>query len=258
MTGDAESPREKAAAKTLKGFIKDETGLNNEVIRRDNWQEVADELARGRLHLALFQGYEFAWAQERHPGIRALALGVNVYTYPTACVVARRNNPAEDFAGLRRQTLALPITSHGYLGLFVERQSEAAGKTAQTFFSKITFPDNVEDALDDVVDGKVQFAVIDRAALEAYRRRKPGRFNRLREVVRSQPFPPAVVAYYQTGLDEANRRRFKEGLLGAVSKERGEMLLTLCRLTGFETPRADFGRVVADTRKAYPPNGKPK
>ena len=64
MTGDAESPREKAAAKTLRGFIKDETGLNNEVLRRDNWQEVADELARGRLHLALFQGYEFAWAQE--------------------------------------------------------------------------------------------------------------------------------------------------------------------------------------------------
>jgi hypothetical protein len=64
MTGDAESPREKAAAKTLRGFFKDETGLNNEVLRRDNWQEVADELARGRLHLALFQGYEFAWAQE--------------------------------------------------------------------------------------------------------------------------------------------------------------------------------------------------
>ncbi|HKB36588.1 MAG TPA: hypothetical protein VKD72_09055, partial [Gemmataceae bacterium] len=91
MTGDAESPREKAAAKTLRGFIKDETGLNNEVLRRDNWQEVADELPRGRLHLALFQGYEFAWAQERHPGIRPLALGVNVHTYPSACVVARRN-----------------------------------------------------------------------------------------------------------------------------------------------------------------------
>ena len=46
------------------GFIKDETGLNNEILRRDSWQEVADELAKGRLHLALFQGYEFAWAQE--------------------------------------------------------------------------------------------------------------------------------------------------------------------------------------------------
>src|ERR1700748_628511 len=74
LTGNAESPREKAAAKTLKGFIKDETGLNNEVFRRDNWQVVADDLSRGRLHLALFQGYEFAWAQDRHPGIRPLAL----------------------------------------------------------------------------------------------------------------------------------------------------------------------------------------
>jgi hypothetical protein len=108
------------------------------------------------------------------------------------------------------------------------------------------------------VDGQVQVTVVHRAALEAYQRRKPGRFNRLREVVRSQPFPPAVVAYYQAGLDEATLRRCEDGLLGAARKEKGEMLLALSRLTGFETTRADVGRVVADTRKAYPPNGKTK
>src|SRR5207244_6848780 len=57
----------------------------------------------------------------------------------------------------------------------------------KTFFPKITSPENTEDALDDVVDGVVQAAVVDRAGLEAYKRRKPGRFNRLKEVARSQP-----------------------------------------------------------------------
>src|SRR5262249_29423954 len=123
------------------------------------------------------------------------------------------------------------------------------------FFSKITFPDNVEDALDDVVDGLVQATVIDRAALDAYKRRKPGRFKRLQEVVRSQPFPPTVVAYYNAALGEATLRRFKDGLLGGASKEKGEMLLTLSRLTGFETVSKDFSRVLAETRKAYPPPG---
>jgi ABC-type amino acid transport substrate-binding protein len=48
----------------------------------------------------------------------------------------------------------------------VERQSEAGGKKAAAFFSSITSPDNIEDALDDLVDGKVQATVVDRAALE--------------------------------------------------------------------------------------------
>jgi ABC-type phosphate/phosphonate transport system substrate-binding protein len=135
----------------------------------------------------------------------------------------------------------------------VERQSQANGKELKTFFSRSTSPENVEDALDDAVDGVVQAAVVDRASLEAYKRRKPGRFNRLKEVAHSQPFPPTVVAYYGTVLDQATLQRFQDGLLGASRKDRGQTLLTQFRLTGFDPVPSDFDRVLAQTRKNYPP-----
>jgi ABC-type phosphate/phosphonate transport system substrate-binding protein len=136
--------------------------------------------------------------------------------------------------------------------LFVERQAQAAGKKLDAFFSKVATKENAEDALDDVVDGVIQATVVDRAALEAYKRRKPGRFKQLKPAAESKPFPPVVVAYYGTNLDDATLRRFRDGLLGAAKKERGQMMLTLFRLTGFEPVPDDFGKVLAETRKNYP------
>jgi hypothetical protein len=99
----------------------------------------------------------------------------------------------------------------------------------------------------------VQVAVVDRVGLEAYRRRKPGRFNRLRELMHSQAFPPPLVVYYDGILDKATRQRFLDGLLGANQKEKGQSLLTLFKLTGFIVPPNNFEQVLAETRKAYPP-----
>jgi ABC-type phosphate/phosphonate transport system substrate-binding protein len=253
LTGKADDPKEKAGLKTLRRFIKEETGLNSDITGQMSWQTIAEKLSKGELHLAFFQGYEFAWAQEKYPDLRPLTIAVNVDRYPVACVLTRRDNRAKDFAGLRNQSLCLPTTSLGFLRLFVERQSEAQGKKAENYFSGISAPDNVEDALDDVVDGNVHLAVVDGVALEAYKRRKPGRFKRLKEVTRSQPFPPGIVAYYGSVLDEATLRRFKEGLLGASRKEKGRTLLTLSKLTSFEPAPDDLERILAQTRRIYPP-----
>jgi ABC-type phosphate/phosphonate transport system substrate-binding protein len=252
LTG-ASGAREKAGLKTLRRFIKEETGLDNEILSQKDWQEVTDKMAKGDLHVGVYQGYEFAWAVDRQPKLRPLAIAVNVYRYPVAYVVTRRDSTARTFADLKGQSIAIPASGKSFLRLFVERQSEANGQKADKFFSQVTAPDNVEDALDAAVDGKVQAAVLDRAALEAYRQRKPGRFKRLKEVAHSQPFPPAVVAYYDTTLDRSTLNRFKAGLLGAAKKETGQTLLTLFRLTGFEPVPDDFDRVLAEARKAYPP-----
>jgi ABC-type phosphate/phosphonate transport system substrate-binding protein len=252
LTGTSGS-REKAGLKTLRSFIKEETGLNNEIVRQKDWQELADKMASGDLQVGVFQGYEFAWAVARQPKLKPLAIAVNVYRYPVAYVVAPRDSKAKTFADLQGQSIAIPAVGENFLRLFVDRQSEANGQKADQFFSKITTPDNVEDALDAAVDGKVQAVVADRAALEAYRQRKPGRFKRLKEIAHSQPFPPPVVAYYDSTLDRTTLRRFKDGLLNAAKKETGQMLLTLFRLTGFQEVPDDFNEVLAATRKAYPP-----
>ncbi len=253
LTSETSTTKEKSALQTLQGFIKDETGFNNEIIRQKNWAELADKMAQGQLQLGVFQGYEFAWAQAKHSGLKPLAVAVDVYTYPVVYVVARKDNKATNFAGLQGQTLSLPAVGHGYLNLFVERQSQAQGKDLKSFFAKIVSPDNYEDALDDVVDGVAQAAVVDRSGLEAFKRRKPARFNRLKEVARSQPFPPGVVAYSEGRLDQATLQRFRDGLLSAAQKEKGRTLLTLFHLTGFVAVPRDFDQVLARTRKDYPP-----
>jgi len=250
------APKEEAALGTLREFIKEETGLPNEIKRQKDWQELAGKMAKGELHIGVFEGFEYAWAQEKYKQLKPLAIAVNVYRYPVVYVVVKKDNAAKDFGGLKGQSLSIPAAGEAHLRLYVEHESKTAGKPMKEFFSKITSPDNFEDAFDDVVDGMVQVAVADRAALDAYKRRKPGRFNQLRPVVHSPPFPPPVVAYYEKVLDDTTLERFRKGLLESGKKEKGQTVLTLFRLTGFETPPDDFAKVLADTRKTYPPSKK--
>jgi ABC-type phosphate/phosphonate transport system substrate-binding protein len=245
--------QEKGAIVTLKTFIKDETGLENEIAMQNGWRQLAARLAQGQLHIGVFQGFEFAWATGQDPRLKTLMVAINIFRYPVVYVLVNKNNPARDFAALKGQTLSIPAIGQGTLHLFLEQQCQRAGSNLHGFFSKITEPDNVEDALDDVVDGATQATVVDRAALEAFKSRKPARHGKLRAAAQSQPFPPPVLAYYDGRLDEATRLRFQQGMLNGMQKEHGQTLLTLCHFTQVEGAPADFEQVLAATRKAYPP-----
>jgi len=254
LNGDKTDDKEKSALATLKSFIKDETGLNNEIVEQKDWQELTDKLAKGQVHVGVYQGYEFAWAQEKHPELRPLALAINVHRYPTAHVVTNVKNKSKDFAGLQGQSFAIPVSAPRFLRFFVERQTEKAGKTPEAFFAKVTRPKEVDVALDDVVDGVVNAMVVDRAALEAFKQEKPARFKKLKEVMHSGPTPPPIVAYYGKYLDNDTRERFRTGLLGANKKETGKQMLEFFGLTHFEPVPNDFAKLLADTRKTYPPS----
>jgi ABC-type phosphate/phosphonate transport system substrate-binding protein len=186
--------------------------------------------------------------------IHGLAVAVNGYVYPIAYVVVKKTNSAKDFGDLQNQSVALPATDRAFLRLFVERDCKERGKSLENFFSKITTPDNFEEPLDDVVDGKLQAVVADRAALEGFKRLKPGRFAQLKNVAQSQPFPPPTIGYCDHVLDKATLDKFRRGLLDARKKERGQTMLTLFKLTAFESVPADFGKVLTQTRKNYPPD----
>jgi len=256
LTTDKTNPKEKASLSTLTTFIRDETGLENEILEERDWQVLTDKLTKGQLQVGAYQGYEFAWAQEKNPDLKPLALAVNVHRYPVAYVVSNTANKAKDFNGLQGQTFAIPVDGPRYLRFYVTRQAEAAGKDLGTFFSKVTTPEKIESTLDDVVDGVVDAMVVDRAALEVFKVRKPARFKKLHAVAHSQPFPPAVIAYSGKHLDDDTRERFLSGLLGANKQEKGKQMLELFGLTHFEPAPADFGKLLAATRKTYPPAGK--
>ena len=247
-----DSGTERGAVDALESLLKDETGFDVKIHRQPGWRELADKMSNGELALGIFRGYEFAWVSENHPHLKPLAVGVNGRRYSVVSVVTRRTHPAKDFAGLQDQSLSIPDTGQRDLRLFIDRSSRANGKGPEKFFSKISSPHDVVNALDDIVDGQVQATVVDQAVLEAYKRLKPGRFEQLKEVVRSQPLPPTVVAYDDRILDGPTVRQIRDGLLGAGAKEKHQMTLGLFHWTGFEQVPADFDQVLAKTRKAYP------
>lgn len=251
--------KEEDALETLRSFIKEETGMENQIVKEKNWQEVTDKLAKNELQIGVYQGYEFAWAKDKLPDLKPLMLAVRVHPFSKAFVIANKSNQATDFAGLAGQTLSIPLASTGFPELFVEREALAAGKKLDTYFSKVTRPPEAEDAIDDVVDGVVQATVVDQTVLEAYKRRKPGRFAKLKLVAQSQPFPPAIIAYKDKALEEAALQRFRDGLIKASAKERGQRMLNMFRLTGFELPPAEFEKIVSETKQKYPaPADAPK
>jgi ABC-type phosphate/phosphonate transport system substrate-binding protein len=250
--GDA---NDKSSIETLKSFIKDETGFNSEIIRQKNWQELAQKMSNGELQVGVFQGFEFAWAKEKFSDLKPLAVAVNTYVYPEVYLVAARDSGASDFNGFHGKSLSVVKNAPGFIRFFVDRQCQSAGNTSVKFFSKILPHENFEDAIDDVVDAQADVVAADRAALDAYKRRKPGRFAKLKSIVQSKPFLPAVVACYEKMLDDETARQFRGGLLGASSKEKGQTMLNLFRLTGFKDPDDKFDQVLKATREAYPAAG---
>src|SRR5258708_32576560 len=57
ISSDKEA-KEKGALMSLRSFVKDETGLDNEVVREKDWQAVTDKLANAELQIGVYQGYE--------------------------------------------------------------------------------------------------------------------------------------------------------------------------------------------------------
>lgn len=51
FSSEKSSKKEKGALGTLKDFIKEETGLTNEIIDEKDWQTLAEKMAKGKLEL---------------------------------------------------------------------------------------------------------------------------------------------------------------------------------------------------------------
>lgn len=249
--------KEKAALDALQEFIKAETGLGNDILKEKDWQSLAKTMVDGKAQLGVFQGYEYAWVQEKYPTIKPLAIAVNVDRYPTVFVIVKKNNAVKegDFAGLQGQTLVMPTNAPRFVLLYLNRETQKAGKTPDTFFTKPEKPTQNDpiDAIDDVVDGKAQVTVIDLATINVYRKQKPGRFDMLKKITKSEPMPPVVIAYVDKSLTDATFKRFRDGLINANQKDRGQTMLNTFGLTGFEAIPADFDQILAATRKTYPP-----
>jgi ABC-type phosphate/phosphonate transport system substrate-binding protein len=233
-------------------LMESQTGVTGEIVPGGDALSLGNELARDNLQLAVFHGIEFAWARQKHPELRPLVLAVNQQRYLRAHVVVRSDSPIACFADLQDATVAIPDHTREHCHLYMQKQCQQQKSDPRAFFAQITNPGSVEEALDDVVDAEVDGCIIDGVSLDCFKRRKPGRFKRLKVVETSEVFPAAVIAYRPGVLDEAKLKRFHDGMIGANRSILGSQLLTLWRLTGFEEVPADYDQLLTAIVKSYP------
>ncbi|HLZ09010.1 MAG TPA: PhnD/SsuA/transferrin family substrate-binding protein, partial [Chloroflexota bacterium] len=173
----------KASTEAFKKLMNRDVGRDGNVETIPDPFDMGKQLADGKLQIAVFHGFEYAWIRTKYPALKPLTLAVNQKPEFRCLVVVRKADGPKDFDGLKDKVLAVATGSREESRVYVDRLDSPKGK--KKHFAKYTTPPTVEDALDDVVDDVCQATVVDNVALETYQKRKPARFDRLRIVSQS-------------------------------------------------------------------------
>lgn len=233
-------------------LVNAQTGISGQLLVVPDAHQLAYQLTRDKVHLGVFHGIEFGWARQKYPEIKPLLIAVNENRNLRALLVVRRDRQWAGMNDLCGKAMALPQGAHKHCEVFLTQACVQAGTEPCKFFGKLTTPSNAEEALDDVVDGVVDGAVVDGLAYECFKRRKPGRFAKLRTAEQSEDFPAAVIAYRPGGIDDAALQRFRNGMINANQNAAGRKLLTLWKLTAFEPIPPDYEQMLAHIVTTYP------
>jgi ABC-type phosphate/phosphonate transport system substrate-binding protein len=239
-------------------LMESQTGIPGVLIKGGSADNLGNLLATNKVQIGVFHGIEFAWARQKHPDLKPLMIAVNQQRHLRAIVVGSQDTTMTSFPDLKGTTLAFPCKSREHCHIFLQRHCQNCGQEPVQFFESVTNPPCAEDALDDVVDGVVQVALVDSVSLECYKRRKPGRSAQLKPILESEIFPAAVVAYQPGVLDEETLTRFREGLINANKSALGRQFITLWKLTAFEPVPSDYELTLTQIVKAYPHQAEKK
>lgn len=239
-------------SRPLKALMSQLTGVSGDLVLAGDALSVAKQLKENKAQLGVFHGYEFAWARQHYPELKPLVVAVAHHPNPCCVLVVHKDNAAASCGDLKGQSIAMPSMSRGHIHLYLERRCPGAGSDPKKFFSQVRRISDPEEALDEVVDGELGGALVDKFSLERFQQNKVDRSQRLRVLHESEAFPASVIAYYPGTLDESLLKRFREGLLGAAKDPKSRDLLRMCRMTSFEEIPADYEQLLLDIIKSYP------
>src|SRR5262249_4307253 len=234
-------------------LMKDMTGLNGKAQSAGDAFKVARSLNQKKIHLGVFQGFEFAWVQQKYPQLQPLVIAIYHNRHPRTNLIVHKNFQGEGLKALRGKDLAIPKGTKGHARLFLERDVKAlAGAEPQDFFKQITRPDYPEAALDKLCDGEVDAALIDDVSFDTYALVKSALHKRLRVLKKSEVFPATVVVHREGGLDSATLDRLRKGMLNATKNTRVREFLEQFHITAFEPVPSDYQQTLSHIRKVYP------
>lgn len=233
----------------FRDLVQEFTGLKADVFQGGSGAEAAQKLEAKEWDLAVLQGVEMAWLKEKHATIRPLMIAANNPREIHAVVVVKKDGGPASVAELKGKAVQM-YKGKLHIRLFTEKQ---AGGDPKVFFGKFTETGSAETALDAVLTGAAQAALVDNIALEGYKKIHPGRHTRLKVIAQSELFPSVAVAYKEGALNEDVQKAFVAGMLKANKSEKGREAMANFRIATFEAVPTDYGEMLGATLKAFPP-----
>jgi len=242
----------RAAAAPFKTLLEGQTGVKGQIVAGGQPMTLAGKVNAGSVQLGVFQGIEFARARHKYPTLQPLVMCSKGQSQLQVYLIVLTSTKAAALDDLAGKALAMPGDSKEHSNLFLAHRCAPAGKTPEKHYSKVMKVADAEDALDALIDGDVDAAVIDNVAWELYKQHKPGCAKSMKVLVKSEIFPCAVIAYKPGTLDKSQVASFRAGLIAAKKSAKGKEMLRFLGLTGFEEVPATYERLFTDINKAYP------
>lgn len=238
--------------KPFSSVMESQTGLSGDLVMMPDFEKLGKQLRDGDSQVGVFHGFEFAWAKLKYPELEPLMLAVNNKAPLVAYVVVKNESSIKSVADLKGKKVSFAKGNREHCRLFMEHRILPANTTAAKYFSKINNNADPEDAFDGLADDDMDAVISDSAPWESFKSQKPGAAKKLRVVVISEQFIPAVIAYNPKKLDKEIMNNFKKGMLSASENPKSKRMLEFVKISSFETIPQDFNNQLTDMLKSYP------
>jgi ABC-type phosphate/phosphonate transport system substrate-binding protein len=221
---------------------------------RDSLTVLGDDLAAGRIELAVMWGIEFGWLQQRHPDIKPLMLTAasDVLRY-NAQLIARSGEGIRDIRDLPNPARTVSFKAAPLMnGLFL---AELEDENPTLSFQVIEERPNFREALNALLKGDADCIVCDTYALQVVERTQPGLRRSLEVIRNSSEFPDAVIVGVPANVDRLRPRlweKLQDSMIAFSDTTEGQELSSYWRMKGFQRPNSEFLDNVSNAVKRYP------
>jgi ABC-type phosphate/phosphonate transport system substrate-binding protein len=232
----------------FKQMFEKQTGLKGEVDVTKDFADTTARLRTKKLDLAVYHGFEYAWVRD-NPELVPLLVTVPGSKIQ-ACLVVNAKSEATGPESLKGACVVVPATTKAYCHLYHER---LIAKLPEGCCGAAKPDDrSLGEVLEAVASNKCDAVLVDKAALDAYKRLVPGAGPQLKILAQSEPFPSAVIVYRKGVFDAKAEKNLREGLIQGMATPQGDLLKQLWKLDGFVEISPKYQKELDASLKAYP------
>ncbi len=233
----------------FKKMMKKNTGIDGVIHFPPDAMTLAAKLNSCEFQIGVMQGHEFAWAKSKYPNLIPIAIAVP--THPVqSFIIVRWDSAAKNIGELKDGKISLPPVHRDYSEMYLRKLKDEYMKGAE--FSGQLNAGNGDDAIDQVIDGKSDCAIVDSTLLKTYEALYPGKYKCTKILCASEVFPNACIVVKKGELAEQTINKFADALIKAENDGTGKAMLVAWKVKRFTKVPDDYEPQLKQIEKAYP------